>query len=268
MGRKYKRFAFFTLFSVFLTVFAAAENEGITLFEQNQPAQAIAFLEKDIQSGNALPVEYNYLGIAYYQIGNYRKSIDTFKKGLSAPGTSKKTLYFNLGNTYFAMGDLDQAIENYSMACVASPDYAKAFLNRANAELKKNLLNEACDDYEKYLEMETDSPQRENIELVISLIRKELDERAEEQRLYAEEQKRIEEEERRLAEAKEEAERREQARLEEEMRIAEQQRASDEERRRKLLEDVANSLKQSSDTTNMSADAENSLDYNYESDID
>ena len=65
----------------------------------------------------------------------------------------------------------------------------------------------------------------------------------------------------------EEEERLNQARAEQE-RLAAQKRAEEEERRRKLLEDVANSLKQSSDTTNMSAGAEDVLNYDDESEID
>ena len=68
-------------------LFAQAKSEGMKLFEQNKPAEAIAFLEADIASGNPLPEEYNYLGLSYYQIGNYEKSAEAFKKGTSVGGT-------------------------------------------------------------------------------------------------------------------------------------------------------------------------------------
>ncbi len=46
-----------------------------------------------------------------------------------------------------------------------------------------------------------------------------------------------------------------------------ERKAAEEERRRKLLEDVANSLQQT-DTTNMTAGAEDVLDYDYESELE
>ena len=58
------------------------------------------------------------------------------------------------------------------------------------------------------------------------------------------------------------------SRIEEEKRLAEQKRLEEEARRKKLLEDVANSLKQSSDTTNITAGAEEVLNYYDESEID
>ena len=46
-----------------------------------------------------------------------------------------------------------------------------------------------------------------------------------------------------------------------------ERKAAEDERRRKLLEDVANSLQQT-DTTNMTAGAEDVLDYDYESELE
>ena len=58
------------------------------------------------------------------------------------------------------------------------------------------------------------------------------------------------------------------ARQEAERKAAEDARLAEEaERRRKLLEDVANSLQQT-DTTNMTAGAEDVLDYEYESELE
>jgi len=77
---------------------------------------------------------------------------------------------------------------------------------------------------------------------------------------FAEEQKRLEEENRRMQE--------ELARQKAEYEAAEAARkAAEEERRRKLLEEVANSLQQT-DSTNMSAGAEDVIDYDYESELE
>ena len=122
-------------------------------------------------------------------------------------------------------------------------------------------------DYEKYIECLPEDPQVEEIERLLGYLEKEMEEiRLESERL-AEEQKRIEEENRRL---QEELARQEEQRLlkeAEEARILAEQKAAEEERRRKLLEEVANSLQQT-DTTNMTAGAEDVLDYEYESELE
>ena len=238
-------------------LFAQAKSEGMKLFEQNKPAEAIAFLEADIASGNALPEEYNYLGISYYQIGNYEKSAEAFKKGTSASGTNKKILYFNLGNSYFAMQKWQEALDSYAMASVADPSYSAPLLNKANVEIKMDKLTEAVADYKRFLLLKPEDEQRPKIEKIIALIEAELAARVERERLAAEEAARLKAEEERLAQEKAERE-----------RLAAQKRAEEEAARRKMLEDIAGSLRDGGETTNMSADAEDSLGYDYDSDID
>lgn len=291
MTRKYKSFSAI----IFLLFFAAAlssaqQREGVRLYEQGMAAESIAFLEADIESGNALPVEYNYLGLAYYQIGNFAKSVEAFRKGLAIPGTNKKRIYFNLGNSYFLMGDFENALNSYSMASVADPNYGEPVLNKANAELKLDRLKDAQDDYRRYLALCPDTPQRPEIEKILALIDEEMVSRAESERVAQEEAERLRQEEERItaekaeqeriaaekkaedekiaAERKAEEERIAAEKKAEEERLAAAKRAEEEERRRKMLEEVAESLRRSSETTNISADAESAIEYEYESDIE
>lgn len=253
-------------FTVILPLFAAvlcgplfgqAKSEGMKLFEQNKPAEAIAFLEADIAAGTALPEEYNYLGLSYYQIGNYEKSAEAFKKGSAAKGTNKKLLYFNMGNSYFAMQKWQEALDSYAMASVADPSYPAPLLNKANVEIKMDKLADAVSDYKRFLLLRPEDEQRPKIEKIIALIEAELAARVEKERLAAEEAARIKAEEERLAQEKAERE-----------RLAAQKRAEEEAARRKMLEDIAGSLRDGGETTNMSADAEESIGYDYDSDID
>ena len=253
-------------FTVILPLFAAvlcgplfgqAKSEGMKLFEQNKPAEAIAFLEADIAAGTALPEEYNYLGLSYYQIGNYEKSAEAFKKGSAAKGTNKKLLYFNMGNSYFAMQKWQEALDSYAMASVADPSYPAPLLNKANVEIKMDKLADAVSDYKRFLLLRPEDEQRPKIEKIIALIEAELAARVEKERLAAEEAARIKAEEERLAQEKAERE-----------RLAAQKRAEEEAARRKMLEDIAGSLRDGGETTNLSADAEESIGYDYDSDID
>ena len=243
--------------ALFRPLFAQSPREGMALFERNKPAEAIAFLEADIAGGNPLPEEYNYLGLAYCQIGNYEKAAEAFKKGTAASGTSKKILYFNMGNACFAMQKWQEAVDAYSMAIVADPAYAAPVLNKAGTEVKMDRLQEAEADYKRFLTLKPEDEQRPQIEKVIALIEEELAARAEKERLAAEEAARVKAEQERIAREKAEAE-----------RLAAQKKAEEEAARRKALEDIAGSLRGGGDTTNMSASSEDSLEYEYDSDID
>lgn len=269
--------------------FMFAESMGEKAFKENRPEEAVKLIEEEVAAGDASAAAYNYLGLAYSQLGNYEKSIDAFKRGLSTPGTNKKLLAYNQGNSYFAIKNYNDAAKSYSMALAADPTYYSALLNRANAYLMAGSYKVAVEDYEKYISVLPEDPQREEIERLISALSGELKRIEEEERFAALEAERIAEEERLLAEEmerqriaeekrieRERLEREEQERKErlereakeaEERRIAEEKRAAEAERRRKLLEEVANSL-QNADSTNMSSGAEDIIDYEQDAELD
>lgn len=254
----YKRLIVCIAFLLNISTFFAQElSEGIKLFTENQPASAIPLLEKEINSANPSPEIYNYLGLAYTQIGNFQKAIETFEKGIGVLGTNKKVLYYNQGNAYFRLDNYQKACESYSMAIVADKSFAEPYLNRANSYLRLNELEKATDDYLTFIELKPQDSQVPKIKTLLELLRSEKEFRIAEQKRREEEAERLKQEEERLAAAKAEQE-----------RLAAIKKAQEEERRKKLLEEVANSLRQSSDTTNMSAGTENVLNYEEESDID
>jgi tetratricopeptide (TPR) repeat protein len=61
------------------------------------------------------------LGILYWQIGSYKKSLEYFEKALRiaqdiGDRQNEGTLLGNLGNTYYALGQVERAIEYYEQA--------------------------------------------------------------------------------------------------------------------------------------------------------
>ena len=237
-------------------VYSDAFSEGEKFFKENKPEQAIPFLEQALLIENVSPNVYNFLGLSYYQIGQFQQSLDTFLKGTTKDGTNKRILYYNAGNTAFAMGNYSLADQYFSIAFAADSNFSSALLNRANTKMKLDELQKASDDYTQYLIIEPNSPQRPEIERMIALIAGELKVR-EEQKLARElEEQRLKEEQARIA-----------AEMEK-MRIEqEKQAALEAERRKKLLEDIAASL-QSADSTNMSAGTDGVMEYEYESELD
>ena len=90
----------FTIFTFFVLIIASslfAETEGEKLFKSNNPGAAIELLEKDIENQNISSDTYNYLGLAYFQIGEYDKAVEVFEKGQKNVTSGRKLLYFNKG---------------------------------------------------------------------------------------------------------------------------------------------------------------------------
>lgn len=294
-----KKFSFFVI-SILFSVGLFAESEGEKLFKENKPEEAVILLEQEKETGIITANGWNYLGLAYYQLENYEKSAEVFALGLKTPGTNKKVLAYNQGNTYFAMKMYEKAAESYSLTLKVDKGYTQALLNRANAYLMCQKFEESVEDYSEYITLEPEDPQRDSIEELLKMLKAEIV-RLEEERIIAEEEaarlaeeerimqeelerqrieaERIAEEERLEQERIAEEARKEQERVAEEQRIArekaeeelrkaeEERLAAEAERRRKLLEDVANSL-HNSESSSMSSGAEDLIDYDQESELD
>lgn len=255
-----KKVSFLLLLQIFSYGFCFAETEGEKLFRTNKPNEASVQLEKEILEGSASSDAYNYLGLSYLQLSDYERAISAFERGLKAVGSDKKILSFNEGNAYYSKGDYANAARCYSLSLAVDGDFTKALLNRANSYLMSKEYDKCIEDYELFLVKEPEDIQRPQIEEILSLLRKQKQEMAEaEQRAKEEAERRAKEEE--LLQQELERQRAEQERFEEELRLAE------EEKRRKLLEDVANSL-QNTDSTNMTAGAEDIISFEAEPELD
>ena len=121
-------------------------------------------------------------------------------------------------------------------------------------------LQDALGDYETYIVRVPGDPQRAEIERVIALLRAELARKEEEARAAAALEQAMKAEEARMR-AEQERIAADKARREAEAKAAE------EARKKKLLEDVANSLR-ATNTENMSGGAEDTLDYESEPELD
>ena len=232
--------------------FSAAElsdfTQGELYFRQNEPQKAVSYLKKSIENGGD-PKAYIYLAMCYFQQGKYADALSVCSTGMEVPGANKKVLAYDAGNIAFAMDNYAEAEKWYSLAIAADSAYAPPLLNRANTLLKTGKLTDSKDDYINYLKLEPESPQSETIERIIALIDSQVEEQKKEEAIRVAEEKKLKEEEHRIAAEK--------ARREHE----------EAERRKKLLEDVASSL-QGTGMMNMSAGAEGTVGYDYESELE
>ncbi len=209
----------------------SALSNGQRLFMDNKPEDAITWLELALGEDSGNNKIYNYLGIAYEQIGEYRKAIDTYNRGLSYAGDLKSIFFTNIANNLGLLGDYDSAIDFYTQAMELGYN-GDALRNRAGEYLRKQLYDKALADYKLYIEVEVSPYQSDEIKRVINLLEHKLDEIA---------VQKIEEERKRLEE---------------------------EARQRDLLNQVLNSLSSAGDeTTNLSARTEDVEDYNGDFDI-
>lgn len=63
--------------------------------------------------------------------------------------------FFNCGNSYFAKGNFDRAIEEYSQAIKISPQFNIAFNNRGNVYLAKHDYDRAIEDYNEAIRIKS-----------------------------------------------------------------------------------------------------------------
>jgi tetratricopeptide (TPR) repeat protein len=169
--------------------------QGEELFVQNRPKDALQYLEKAAAEDPAHVQAYLYLGIAYQQLNRVDDAIAAYTKILPRGGKETARIAYNLGNAWFAKGNFENAVNYYTEALKADPDYASAYLNRANAGIRAGILGDAVKDYEEYLNLEPLSAKRPQIEQLMAFIREEF--AAEERRrILAEEQARLEAERR------------------------------------------------------------------------
>ena len=172
MSRMQKLFILFILFIFSQNIFA--ESQGEKLFRENKPAEAAEVLENEILNGIISSNTYNFLGLSYFQTGNYEKSVNAFERGMSARGTNVGVLAFNQGNSFYRMRDYDSAVDSYSKALLDDPKFHGALLNRANSLLMGKQYSKAKDDYVDFLEKCPNDPQRTTIEELIRALTDEI----------------------------------------------------------------------------------------------
>jgi len=143
---------------------------GEELFMQNKPEEALPFLERAFTKDETNLEGSLYLAMSYEQLDRFEKAIDVYLKILPQAGDKTALVACNLGNNYFRTGKIALAEQFYTQAIRADPSYAPAYLNRANTQIRNGALKEALPDYQRYLSLDPNSPQRPRIEQMVGLI--------------------------------------------------------------------------------------------------
>jgi len=191
---------FFGIFLLFWEVSTLGAQtsfiRGEELFMQNRPEEAVRYLEAAVAEDPLHVQAFLYLGIVYLQMDRIDDAIAVYTRILPRGGAETAQIAFNLGNAHFARGDAETARQYFSRAIEANPSFASAYLNRANMQIRTGDLAAAVMDYQSYLSLAPASPQREQVQRLITFIQEEF---------VAEEQRRIIAEEAARAEAERQA---------------------------------------------------------------
>jgi len=173
-------------------------DRGQGLFMQNNPAQAVGFLERALAEDPANTLIYLYLGVTYEQLNRADDAIAIYRRILPRAGNLSANVANNLGNVYFQRGNTDEAERFFTQAIDFNAVYPQAFLGRANTRIKSGNFQNAIADYEKYLSLEPNASQRVFIEQLVNIVQSEI--AAEEMRraIITEEARRLAEERQRL----------------------------------------------------------------------
>ncbi|MCL2067290.1 MAG: tetratricopeptide repeat protein [Treponema sp.] len=183
---------------LFASVFCFGQTNfarGEELFMKNSPSEALVFLENSIVDDPGNVKAYLYLGIVYEQLDRADEAIAVYRRIMPRAGNLTAQTANNLGNVYFKRGNTEEALQFYNTAIESDMYFPSAYLGRANAKIKAGLLRDALSDYDQYLFLERQSPQRARIVELMDIIRAELASE-ERMRMLAEEEERLRAEQR------------------------------------------------------------------------
>jgi len=218
---------------------------AVEAYRESDLDRALQMLDKAAVEQSGRDDIYVLRGIIQQKKGQLQQAEQTFQRGRELLGPQYNRLTLNLANLYVVQGRQEEAVDLFSL--ILEGDLAApARLNRANLYVEQLNFRQAISDYQTYLRLDPTSPQRANIEQLIALLQKDLDDQAEQERLAAE-----------------------RARMEEEARLAaEREAAAEAARKQALLDEIMAALEETGDNTeNISADSENIETDTEESDI-
>ncbi|MFX0014328.1 MAG: tetratricopeptide repeat protein [Promethearchaeota archaeon] len=116
-------------------------ERGIELIRAVENSAAIPYLQKALKKDPQNPEIFRHLGLAYFNLGNYIKALDNWKKAIEIDPTHHQT-HWNLGQLYEIEKRYTDAYESYTQAGIAAEeasDQVKAMRYREWANRAKKL---------------------------------------------------------------------------------------------------------------------------------
>ncbi|MFW6136949.1 MAG: tetratricopeptide repeat protein, partial [Candidatus Aminicenantaceae bacterium] len=79
---------------------------------------------------------------------------------------------YNVGEIFFSNQKIGQAITYFQKAVDINPDYSPAYLRMGYAYLNQNNTDSAKEYFEKFLELDPDSPEAPTVKNILSYLEK------------------------------------------------------------------------------------------------
>ena len=149
-----------TLWGLDDKAYADTAKEATKLFEQKEFSKASEkFLEAEVETPDNLQNTYNR-AVSQFKAGNYDGAIQGFSNAAQSkdPKTSQKSL-FNLGNSFVAKGQLEQAAKVYEKVIEADPKDQKSKENLA--WVKKKIKKQKKQDQQKQDQQKQDQQKQD-----------------------------------------------------------------------------------------------------------
>lgn len=139
--------------------------------EYNAVLEKIKSEKADLKGDENAAKALANIGEIYMIQNNYEKAKEYLKNAIDIFPTDH-ALAYNVAEIFFQAGQVDNAIEYYTLATKIKPDWAPAYLKLGFACLNKANFEEAIKYFEKFLELSPQDPQAESIKGLIEQLKK------------------------------------------------------------------------------------------------
>lgn len=142
--------------------YALVSGYGIILVQEGKSEAGLKVLKEALSLYDMDPEIYNYLGIAYWQMGDWLNSREAYEKALNLDPhdglilNNYATLYLTLATKGGKKDDLSKAEELFKKALAADPSLASAYNGLGSVYKLQNQLEAAIACWEKALEIKPD----------------------------------------------------------------------------------------------------------------
>ncbi len=178
------------LFLLILSPFLQAQNayeSAVEAYRLSQLEKAETLLKEAEAAEPSRDEIYLLLGVVYQKQNRFPDAEAALRSGMALFGGHRDNLAFNLANLYYSQNRKDEAVALYTELSGGQSSYRSgATLNRANCYLSLGNYPGALTDYNTYLALEPATPQRDQIEKMIALLGRRINDEAERARLAAE----------------------------------------------------------------------------------
>jgi tetratricopeptide (TPR) repeat protein len=139
--------------------------------EYNAVLEKIRAEKADLKGDENAAKALANIGEIYMIQENYEKAQEYLKNAIDIYPTDH-ALAYNVAEIFFQAGQIEKAIEYYTLATKIKPDWSLPYLKIGFAYINKSNFEEAIKNFEKFLELSPQDPQAENIKNIIEQLKK------------------------------------------------------------------------------------------------